>query len=92
MLEKGALVDQGTHEELLERCDALPAHLRATTSDAAAVSNAMPPYAHRPEARMRSDYMGFVMDGLEAEAYDRSYCDRALLRRILRLLPARMRG
>jgi len=27
--------------------------------------------------------MGFVMDGLEAEAYDRSYADRELLRRIL---------
>src|SRR5438067_2089256 len=27
--------------------------------------------------------MGFVMDGLEAEAYDRSYSDRALLRRIV---------
>src|SRR5438094_2233270 len=27
--------------------------------------------------------MGFVMDGLEAEAYDRSYCDRDLLRRIV---------
>src|SRR5437763_17118719 len=26
--------------------------------------------------------MGFVMDGLEAEAYDRSYSDRDLLRRI----------
>ena len=27
--------------------------------------------------------MGFVMDGLEAEAYDRSYSDRDLLRRIV---------
>jgi ABC-type multidrug transport system fused ATPase/permease subunit len=27
--------------------------------------------------------MGFVMDGLDAEAYDRSYGDRALIRRIL---------
>lgn len=27
--------------------------------------------------------MGFVMDGLEAEAYDRDYTDRALLQRIL---------
>src|SRR2546423_8910960 len=27
--------------------------------------------------------MGFVMDGLEAEAYDRSYSDRDLLRRII---------
>jgi ABC-type multidrug transport system fused ATPase/permease subunit len=28
--------------------------------------------------------MGFIMDGLEAEAYDRSYSDRALLFRILK--------
>src|SRR5262245_13373526 len=27
--------------------------------------------------------MGFVLDGLEAEGYDRSYNDRALVRRIL---------
>src|SRR3954471_4707620 len=27
--------------------------------------------------------MGFVMDGLDAEAYDRSYADRELLKRIL---------
>ena len=27
--------------------------------------------------------MGFIMDGLDAEAYDRTYGDRALLRRIL---------
>ena len=26
--------------------------------------------------------MGFVLDGLEAEAYDRSYSDRALVQRI----------
>ena len=26
--------------------------------------------------------MGFVLDGLDAEAYDRSYSDRALVRRI----------
>ena len=28
--------------------------------------------------------MGFIMDGLDAEAYDRTYSDRSLLRRILR--------
>src|SRR5579859_988615 len=28
--------------------------------------------------------MGFVMDGLEAESYDRTYGDRALVARILR--------
>ena len=28
--------------------------------------------------------MGFIMDGLDAEAYDRQYSDRALLKRILR--------
>ncbi|HLQ11297.1 MAG TPA: ABC transporter ATP-binding protein, partial [Ktedonobacteraceae bacterium] len=27
--------------------------------------------------------MGFIMDGLEAEAYDRSYSDRALIARII---------
>ena len=27
--------------------------------------------------------MGFVMDGLDAEAYDREYTDRQLLRRII---------
>ena len=27
--------------------------------------------------------MGFVMDGLAAEAYDRSYSDRALIQRIV---------
>ena len=27
--------------------------------------------------------MGFIMDGLDKEAYDRSYRDRELLRRIL---------
>ena len=26
--------------------------------------------------------MGFILDGLESEAYDRSYSDRALLRRV----------
>src|SRR5258708_19872075 len=29
------------------------------------------------------DSMGFLMDGLEAEAYDRKYTDRALLARII---------
>ena len=28
--------------------------------------------------------MGFVMDGLDADAYDREYSDRALLRRIVK--------
>ena len=27
--------------------------------------------------------MGFIMDGLDAEAYDRSYGDRVLLRRVV---------
>ncbi|MEZ4618639.1 MAG: hypothetical protein R2867_24430 [Caldilineaceae bacterium] len=27
--------------------------------------------------------MGFIMDGLDAEAYDRSYTDRELLKRII---------
>ena len=27
--------------------------------------------------------MGFVMDGLDAEAYDKTYSDRELLRRVL---------
>ena len=31
--------------------------------------------------------MGFIMDGLDAEAYDREYRDRQLLKRITRLLP-----
>jgi ABC-type multidrug transport system fused ATPase/permease subunit len=35
--------------------------------------------------------MGFVMDGLDAEAYDRTYSDRALLRRILRYFKPRGR-
>ena len=28
--------------------------------------------------------MGFIMDGLDAEAYDREYTDRQLLQRIIR--------
>ena len=32
--------------------------------------------------------MGFILDGLETEAYDRNYSDRELLRADRRLLPA----
>ena len=32
--------------------------------------------------------MGFIMDGLDAEAYDRTYTDRQLFDRIFQLLPA----
>src|SRR3712207_3464039 len=35
--------------------------------------------------------MGFVMDGLDAEAYDRTYGDRELVRRILRYFRPRAR-
>ena len=36
--------------------------------------------------------MGFIMDGLDAEAYDRTYSDRKLVARIVRLLPAPARA
>ncbi len=35
--------------------------------------------------------MGFVMDGLDADAYDREYSDRALLRRIIRYFRPQLR-
>ena len=35
--------------------------------------------------------MGFVMDGLDADAYDREYSDRALLRRIVRYFRPQLR-
>src|SRR5579863_3196016 len=31
----------------------------------------------------RRNFMGFIMDGLEAEAYDRTYSDRSLIARII---------
>ncbi len=36
--------------------------------------------------------MGFIMDGLDAEDYDRSYSDRELVRRILRYFRPKLRG
>ena len=36
--------------------------------------------------------MGFILDGLETEAYDRSYSDRELVRRIAELLPPARAG
>ena len=36
--------------------------------------------------------MGFIMDGLDAEAYDRTYDDRRWCARILALLPPAGRG
>src|SRR5258707_2599978 len=35
--------------------------------------------------------MGFLMDGLDAEGYDRSYSDRVLVRRIIRYFKPQMR-
>jgi ABC-type multidrug transport system fused ATPase/permease subunit len=36
--------------------------------------------------------MGFIMDGLDAESYDRTYSDRALVRRILDYFRPQLRG
>lgn len=35
--------------------------------------------------------MGFLMEGLDAEAYDRKYTDRALISRIMRYFRSRRR-
>src|SRR5260370_33180887 len=34
-------------------------------------------------SKQGGNHVGFIMDGLEAEAYDRSYSDRALIARII---------
>ena len=65
-------MDQGTHEELMARSAGLSAHLCGTTAIELIAS----------ASTIRSD-MGFILDGLETEAYDRTYSDRELLRRIV---------
>src|SRR5437588_14062 len=43
------------------------------------------------KAKRRSSAMGFIMDGLEAEAYDREYSDKQLVQRIIQYFKPQMR-
>ena len=65
VLHRSEIVDQGSHEELMQRCD-LYRRIFA-----------------RVRIKVKEIIMGFIMDGLDAEAYDREYSDRQLLKRII---------
>jgi len=76
VLRRGELVDQGTHDELMARSVDYRRIFaggggRGTTG------------GETPPLQGCAADMGFIMDGLESEAYDRNYPDRELVRRVL---------
>ncbi len=81
LIRKGEIVDQGTHEELLERSHLYQRifghydEVDVTPGRRTLSASAMTSGEGRP--------MGFIMSGLDAEDYDRSYSDRVLLARVL---------
>ena len=74
VLEKGRVIANGSHDDLLQTSE----HYRRIF--------ARYDTAESPVGQLNGhgrQTVGFIMDGLEAESYDRSYTDWALVKRIL---------
>ncbi len=99
VLKRGELIDCGTHEELLARCETyrrIFSHyeiaLPAPTVEGDGLSIGEPVGEEERSTKVARKYndnrrsereMGFIMEGLDAEAYDRTYSDRQLVARII---------